>query len=375
VIAQQVLKPRFVLNKAFLKVKPSRDSIEKFKFNLINLLSSANNNESEEFHKNLLSDFLKQTYYQPEHFINTKGRNDLVIHNGKTAQTPVGVIIETKRPGNITEMPNLGTSNFNVKSFHELILYYLRERISNKNLELKHLIITNLREWFIFDAQLFERLFASDKILVKNFIDFEEKRLSGVKTDFFYKQIAEVAIVEYGSQITATYFNFKDYERPLRNNNKVDDNQLIALFKLLSPEHLLKLPFANDSNTLDKNFYSELLHIIGLAEVTVEGKKLIERNKDGQRHLGTMLEDAIIQLDSMDKLDRLDNPRQYGETHQQRLFNVALTLSITWINRILFLKLLEAQLLSYHKGSNEYAFLSLTKIKGYDDLNRSYNFG
>jgi adenine-specific DNA-methyltransferase len=29
---------------------------------------------------------------------------------------------------------------------------------------------------------------------------------------------------------------------------------------------------------------------------------------------------------------------------------VALELTITWINRILFLKLLEAQLLTYHKG-------------------------
>jgi hypothetical protein len=35
---------------------------------------------------------------------------------------------------------------------------------------------------------------------------------------------------------------------------------------LLSPEHLLKLPFTNDSNNLDERFYSELLHIIGLTE-------------------------------------------------------------------------------------------------------------
>ncbi|MBU2046384.1 MAG: Eco57I restriction-modification methylase domain-containing protein, partial [Bacteroidetes bacterium] len=147
------------------------------------------------------------------------------------------------------------------------------------------------------------------------------------------------------------------------------DNKLIALFKLLSPEHLLKLPFTNDSNSLDKRFYSELLHIIGLTETKEGSKKLIERNKEGERNSGSILEDAIIQLDSLDKINRLDKPSQFGNTQQERLFNVGLELSITWINRILFLKLLEAQLITYHKGDQSYAFLSLDKIKNYDDLN------
>ena len=34
----------------------------------------------------------------------------------------------------------------------------------------------------------------------------------------------------------------------------------------------------------------------------------------------------------------------YGDNTQEQLFNFALTLVITWINRILFLKLLEGQL-------------------------------
>ena len=48
-------------------------------------------NGGEEFHKNLVIDFLKKTYYDPRHFINTKGRNDLVIHNGNNASSSVGV--------------------------------------------------------------------------------------------------------------------------------------------------------------------------------------------------------------------------------------------------------------------------------------------
>ncbi len=382
----RVLKPRKALNKAFLKVKPNRIEIEGFKTHLITLLDRTNDTESEEFHKNLVSDFLKDTYYKQNHFINTKGRNDLVIHNGPHANSTVGVIIEAKKPTNKSEMikslaegdsQKQMISKLNVKAFQELVLYYLRERITHKNLEVKHLVATNINEWFIFDATLFDRLFAQNKNLVKQFNDFEAGRLADTKTDFFYKQIAEPFIDSITSDIEFTYFNIQDFQKPLRNAEKADDNSLIALFKLLSPEHLLKLPFTNDSNSLDKRFYSELLHIIGLTETKEGSKKLIERHKAGERHTGTILEDAIIQLDSLDKISRLEKPNQFGNAQQERLFNVALELSITWINRILFLKLLEAQLLTYHKtslsrgagGVSEYKFLNLDKIQSYDDLN------
>ena len=108
------LKPRKALNKAFLKVKPNRTEIEGFKTNLITLLDRTNDTESEEFHKNLVSDFLKDTYYKQNHFINTKGRNDLVIHNGNNPSSSVGVIIEAKKPTNKTEM--ITTKKLNTKT-------------------------------------------------------------------------------------------------------------------------------------------------------------------------------------------------------------------------------------------------------------------
>lgn len=361
------MNPRQALNKAFLKVKPNRTDIEGFKTNLIQLLDGINETESEEFHKNLVIDFLKKTYYDPKHFINTKGRNDLVIHNGDKPSSTVGVLIEAKKPTNTSEM--VTTEKLNTKAFQELVLYYLRERITHKNLEIRHLVVTNINEWFIFDAVDFDRLFAQNRKLVEQFKDFENGRLADTKTDFFYKQIAEPFIAEIQAEIKPTHFNLQEYQKPLRSEDKGDDNKLIALFKVLSPEHLLKLPFTNDSNSLDKRFYSELLHIIGLTETKAGSKKLIERNKPGERHSGTILEDAIIQLDSLDKISRLDKPGRFGSTQQERLFNVALELSITWINRILFLKLLEAQLITYHKGDGSYSFLNLNKIKSYDDLN------
>ena len=362
-----LLEPRKALNKAFLKIKPNRIGIELFKQNLILLLDSSKEKESEEFHKNLISDFLKNTYYSPNHFINTKGRNDLVIHIGKEAKTNVGVIIEAKSPTNKAEM--LSENNINSKAIQELVLYFLRERITHKNLEVKHIVVSNLNEWFIFDAQLFDKLFAQNKSFVKQFQEFEEGKLSGTNTDFFYKEIAKPFIETILDKLEYTYFDLATYDKILRNTDKQDDNKLIVLYKLLSPEHLLKLSFANDSNSLDKNFYNELLHLIGLVETKEGGKKLIERPKAGQRNAGSLLENTINQLDSLDKLSRLPNVKQYGDTHEERLFTVGLELCITWVNRILFLKLLEAQLISYHKGDKSYAFLHNGLLHDYDNLN------
>jgi len=205
----QILKPRKALNKAFLKVKPNRTEIESFKANLTNLLDSTNDTESEEFHKNLVIDFLKKTYYDPNHFINTKGRNDLVIHNGNKAASTVGVIIEAKKPTNKSEM--LTKEKFNVKAFQELVLYYLRERITQKNIEIKYLIATNINEWFIFDATLFDRLFAQNKNLVKQFNDFEGGRLQ--KRTFSTNKLLSLLFLKSSktlNSLTSTFGNMKN---------------------------------------------------------------------------------------------------------------------------------------------------------------------
>ncbi|MGK7961132.1 DUF7149 domain-containing protein [Crocosphaera sp.] len=354
-----LLSPHQSLNKAFLKVKPTRQHFEQFKSNLQQLLDKIKDTESEEYNKNLLRDFLKDTYYQNNYFINTKFSNDLVIHTDKSDDSTVGVIIECKKPNNITEMPKL--DQLNVKALQQLLLYFLRERITENNLNLKHLIITNVYEWFIFDAQDFERLFYQDKALVKQFNEFTDKKLTGTSTDFFYKDIAKPAIDKKATELNFVYVNLQE---------SIDnEKQLRDLYKLFSPEHLLKLPFLNDSNSLDKEFYNELLYIIGLTEVKEKNKKLIKRNKAGKRNNGSLIENAITQLQGLDKLSRISDILQFGDSTEEQLFNVSLELVITWVNRILFLKLLEAQLINYHQGNKSFAFLHLDKIKNYSDLN------
>ena len=365
----RILSPRKALNKAFLKVKPNRSQIENFKSGLMELMDHISENESEEFHKNLVSKFLNTVYYGGRFFVNTKEREDLAIYNGKDAKSPVGVIIEAKKPSNRYEM--VSDENLNAKAMHELVLYYLRERISYNNLEIKQLVATNIYEWYIFDATVFEKCFAADKKLVKQFTDFEEKRLSGTDTDFFYKNIAAPAVEKYSAEISFTRFDLRDIDKPLRDNNPENDSKLIPYFKIFSPEHLLKLPFANDSNTLDRSFYNELLHIIGLEETKVGSKKVIGRKAAGKRDAGSLIENAISILNTEDCLSNVKRS-EYGANRDEQLFNVALELAITWINRVLFLKLLEGQLVKYHRGDKKYKFLNASLIPDYDALNKLF---
>jgi adenine-specific DNA-methyltransferase len=171
------------------------------------------------------------------------------------------------------------TKKLNAKAFQELVLYYLRERITHKNLEVKHLVATNINEWFIFDATLFDRLFAQNKNLVKQFNDFEGDVWQTPKPIFSTNKLPSRLLTASLLKLNLLTSIFRIIKNRLRNADKADDNSLIALFKLLSPEHLLKLPFTNDSNSLDKRFYSELLHIIGLTETKEGSKKLIDETK------------------------------------------------------------------------------------------------
>ncbi|PIX36488.1 MAG: hypothetical protein COZ59_00825, partial [Bacteroidetes bacterium CG_4_8_14_3_um_filter_31_14] len=183
---------------------------------------------------------------------------------------------------------------------------------------------------------------------------------------FFYEEIAKI-IQNIDVQIPCVYFNIKKYETILRNDEKKDDKELNALFKILSPQHLLKIVTPNDSNSLNEKFYKELLHIIGLEEAR-EGTKNIIRRKKENRNKASLIELTIDAIETEDTLHRLPDQSIYGTNKEERIFNVALELCIIWINRILFLKLLEGQLITYHQGNKEYCFLNTETINDFDEL-------
>jgi len=266
----------YSLNKAYRLIKPRRNDLNTFKSNLSNLLNHINEKESEENVKIHLMDFLKNTFYHPDHLVATKGRTDFVIHLGKDGQSSAGVLFEVKKPSNKADM--ITRNNLNTKAMHELILYFLKERFKNKNNSLTHLVITNIYEWFIFDASLFERIFNQNIQLQKSYQEWEGGQKVSTKTDLFYNEIIKPFLIEFDKEIDFTYFDLRQYQSLLSNkNNQQEDNKLIPLFKFFTPVHLLKLPFINDSNSLDKGFYSELLHLIGLEEHKDSGRKIIRR--------------------------------------------------------------------------------------------------
>lgn len=361
----QLSKPIKALNKAYLREKVSRNYIELFKKNLQQLLNRINEQESEEHLKNVIADFLKDTWYKEQFEINTKDRNDLVIHTGKTTKEPVGVILEVKKPSNKSEM--MTEAKPNSKALQELILYYLRERFDHNNTDIKYLVVTNIYEWYIIDEVWFEKNVFRNSKLKK---DYENWKLSGKDTKFFYDSVAKSFLDDVTEEMPAVYFDVRTYEKYVVNADKEDDTKLIGLYKILSPAHLLKQPFVNDSNSLDTKFYTELLHIIGLEEIKDGSKKLIKRKAKSDE--ASLLENTIIKLEDKDALRNINNISTFGANKDERLFNVALELCITWVNRVLFIKLLEAQLYKYHKGNKDYLFLNSKLIHDFDELSNLF---
>ena len=357
------------LNKAYRQVSIDKQSFEAFKQQLGMLYAQIATIDTEEKLKGDLMDFLKLTFYGQSYKVSPNGHIDCAIHLGNSIDTPVGVIFEVKMPTNASEM--ISKENLNKKALQELLLYYLRERVEKKNIQLKQLVITNINEFFIFDAQEFERAFYANKKLLKQFSEFNAGSLTFKKTKDFYNEIAAEAIETVKETLSYTWFDIRKYKTFLNNE---EDKRLIELYKILSPEHLLKKRFQNDSNSLNTKFYSELLYIIGLDEVEEKDshKRIITRRNEANRNAASILENAITILDSEDWLEHIQNKTSFGKDRAEQLFNVALTLTIGWINRVLFLKLLEAQLVKYHKGDTSYAFLQPQFISDYDELNKLF---
>lgn len=116
----------------------------------------------------------------------------------------------------------------------------------------------------------------------------------------------------------------------------------------LEEREILRFSPAKEScvDDIDGGFYRELLYIMGLQEVAERGRHLIKRMPEGQRACGSLLEQAFTLLD-----DFFPSPDQT----EQRL-DAALGLVMVWVNRILFLRLLETQLVNFNGGDRMKAY-------------------
>ena len=343
------LNTRKALNPAYRKHKPLRKEVNNFveqlKLCLDTIELSDFNNESEEHIKEPIKNFLKSTFYN-ENLINTKDKIDLAIYLGKNVKSDIGVLIEAKRPSNKAEF--LTPQNLNKKALQELLLYYLRERIDNNNNNIKHLIATNGYEWFLFKSNDFYNAFYKNKELINEYKSFRDGLKDSSKNELFYNEIAKKYIEKVQSQLAFVHLDFTKTKF-----NSLNDAELNTLHKIFSDVHILGHSFGNDSNQLNNSFYNELLYIIGLEEIKEKNKKIINRKSFRNRDFASLLENTIFTLEDRDYLRNVIN----FDREKDKAFNVGLELCLTWVNRILFLKLLESQLLSYNNGAKEYKFL------------------
>ena len=277
--------------------------------------------------------------------------------------------------------------NINCRALHECILYYLRERDENlltPNTSLTYIIITDFYQFYIFKSSEFKRLFESKQIknLYKNFT--EKKGLfhtsKSTKNEDLYAELKKILssvgfldsvrdssklsnsphtnpINTNPSQANPSHTNLSQENQPqaniegyyfdLRTFDSLKPKDKAHIATLLSPE------FLHDERTLDPNaisepFYRELLHILGLTEKE-QRKIAIDESQENSfaKHIFYKLEQKIPKDSLLDSM---------------------MNLIIIWLNRILFLKLIESKLLEFNDNDTKLCFLTSHKIKDFATL-------
>lgn len=341
------------MNRSVQAIMPLDEEKEVFNQKLVSYLTHLKDkeDESEEYQKNLLKGFLESIL--PYNFINTSSRVDLAIYNGKDANSSLGILFECKSLTNKSEM--MSTEKINSKALQEVVYYYLQERLFNKNLEIKKCIITNGPSWFVIETKEFEKHFFKNKKLVDLVTKFRNNQLSSNKTDFLYSEVIAPEIdkaIEKG--IVIAHFDLSQALVKTSKSIEIKKNNLTQLYRFFTAENLLNKEIFTDSNKLNKNFYDELLYLMGLEETKSGTSKIISRLKPAKRQRYSFVENII------DKLEMKDVPKEKQE-------DIAIQLTVVWTNRILFLKLLESQLVLFNKDES-YRFLTYEKLPNFEEI-------
>ncbi len=327
-----------VLNRSFLRNHESTETKERFRKALQTLLTKMDVNEDEEHNKTWIRDFLTHSFYDDPYQINTSKRIDQAIF-GPDSPRP-WVLIEMKAPSNHSDMPKDG--RFDRKSFCQLVLYYLKEEKERDNREIKHLVVTNGYEWYVFERKLFYHCFGTDRTLWDEIKRYERE---GKTNDEIYPQLIAPAVRKVQDSFSYVYIDLRKFERQVDSPDILRKRSFEALCKFFSPTHLCMLPYDFDHNHLDTKFYNELLYLMGVEERRVGQLDVIQRLPEKKRQYYSLLEQTIWHLQELGVME-------------EDLYDIAMGLVISWINRILFLKLLETQLVNFNGGDRQYKFLA-----------------
>lgn len=342
---KKFLTPAQSIQKSYLRQPIDSISIENFRHHLSILLDVLSPTDKEGANKGRVKTFLENTHWPTEKYdVNESGDSnaDLVIKDKNIGKNVV--IFEFKKV-NSPEMVSI--DNLVQKSMFELVLYYILEEHNNHNTNLKHLVISDGYKYFIFEKGLFWELFGKDKKFVSDIMSSE--RNDSERRDYIYRQIIKPKVELVKEKLVFTYVDIETFRNSLSDSDIESKPRFKALYKLFTPIHLQKLTFSEDHNTLNKSFYAELLYIMGLEERG--DKHQIQRLKEGERQDYSILEQSYAMLYDYDVKD--STALHQKEDHR---FEIALGLTIIWINRTLFMKLLESQLISFNANNRKYAF-------------------
>ncbi len=298
---------------------PSKEQLKAFE-TAFNAFLETNPQENENNHNNAFNNLLNGVFkYKVEP---TKKIDSAIVNENNKVE----VIIEFKALKNPNEFIKKG--DLNVKALHESLFYYLIERRGGNN-NLKHLILATIKELYIIDANEFE-VFNKDKEIENAFKDCYDRKGNDTSTKAFYDACQK--------RLNELDRSLKYHHIPLKKEN------LALIYQALSPNFLLKIPKYSDANTLNKDFYEELLYILGLEEKNEKGKTLIKPSRT-QNSLSDALKEQYTNLDDEE----------------------VMALLIAWNNRILFLRLLESLLISFKHF--EKPFLTTDNFKDFNALN------
>ena len=332
-----------------------------------NLLKNHSQNE-DALVANALKPFLESLGFTTQVKAKQKGKSEIDL--AITQNDTIEVIFEVKKPNsNDFFTPN----NPNCKALHECILYYLRER-KNTNSSLKFIIITDCYHFYIFSAKDFEKLFHKNKEFQKLFENFQNPNslLKG-NTDEFYKEAKSLLDSLAYAQSLQTSFNssldsnevslnglFWDLTPLLapqstESQESKDNPAFLTSFKIFNKDFLLDCFNPNDANDLNKKFYDELLYILGLTQSTQNGKAIIQESKESKESKAS---EGTLFYAIKSKLTNKD-------------FEDIIQYIILWLNRILFLKLIESNLVRFNNDTT-LKFLNYEKIDSFDKLSELF---
>ncbi|EOY6584369.1 class I SAM-dependent DNA methyltransferase [Campylobacter jejuni] len=293
---------------------------------------------------NALSPFLTMLNFKTHIKTKQKGKSEIDLSISKDEfSKDLEVLIEAKKPNSKEFITH---TKVNSKALHETILYYFRNR--EYSFSLKFIIITDFYKFYIFKISEFEELFYKNPSFKKLFEEFcNPNSLFKGNTEEFYKEVAK--LIENSKENLKGFLIDLTF---LKDKQKSNFKNLASIYKTFHRDFLLNEFNPNDANSLNNAFYKELLYILGLCESKQNSKLIITKSQESEEEQGTFYTAINSKL-------------------KEENFETILKLLILWLNRILFLKLIESNLVRFNDDKN-LKFLNFKKIPDFDKLSELF---